>query len=241
MELDRICQNCCYFIQGDDDFITGFGICTNDPVFLPFLNEINEFRDFSNCQKWYAEKRLDGETEVCSHYEEIEIIEDPEVPELNPYALIQKMKEEEIGDRSRSLYDGDPAVVSSAISEISQLVYLGNESACKALLEYYRSLGAAESLEEVHRRINLIEVLASRGEKQELTEAFVHELFRTQSNNTTRRLYTAILDRLSRYPADMIQEPLLELLAQKAFSPKIKNRILEVAQAGDEENYWLYF
>ena len=236
MELDRICQNCCYFIQKDDDFTTGFGICTKDPVFNDFLDEIYEFGNFSKCQDWYLKKRLDGETEGCSDYEEIEIIE---LPEIDLYAFINQMKEEDMGDKSQLLYDEDPTVVCNAISEISKYVSLGNESAYRALLNYYMSLGAAESLEEVHQRIDIIRVLASRGKPQELTEVFVHELFRTQSNNTTRQLYTAILDRLIKYPVDMIQEPLLELLDKKSYSPKIKNRIFEVAMARDEEDYWI--
>lgn len=236
MELDRICQNCCSFIQSDDDATAGYGICTEYPVFQPFLDEIYEFGDFSNCQDWYLEKRFDGQNEVCSHFEEIEIIE---LPKLDPYLLIKKMKEEDIGDKGRALYDEDPSVVYNANSEISQYVLFGNESAYSALLNYYRGLGAAENLEEVHQRLNIIEVLASRGNQAELTEVFIHELFRTQSNNTTRQLYTAILDRLRKFPVDLIQEPLFELLDQKTYSLKIKNRILEVAMARDEDCYWI--
>ena len=236
MELDRICQNCCYFIQSEDDFTTGYGICTEDPVFQPFLDEIFEFGDFSNCQEWYLKKRFDSQSEVCSHFEEIEIIE---LPEIDPYIFIKKMKEDDIGDKGRFLYDEDPTIVTNAISEISQYVLFGNESAYSALLNYYRGLGAAESLEEVHQRLNIIKVLASRDKQAELTEVFVHELYRTQSNNTTRQLYTAILDKLRHFPVDLIQEPLLELLDQKVYGLKIKNRILEVAMARDEDYYWI--
>jgi hypothetical protein len=47
MELDRICQNCSSFFQDSRD--TDLGICLNDEVFEPFLDEIMENADFSNC------------------------------------------------------------------------------------------------------------------------------------------------------------------------------------------------
>lgn len=57
-------------------------------------------------------------------------------------------------------------------------------------------------------------------------------------NNTTRKLYTEILKRLSRCPYEMVQEPLLELLSKRKYSFKIKNRIMDVARGKQTNEYW---
>jgi hypothetical protein len=62
MELDRICQNCSSFFQDSRD--TDLGICLNDEVFEPFLDEIMENADFSNCYDIYLKKRFDGGKEA---------------------------------------------------------------------------------------------------------------------------------------------------------------------------------
>lgn len=40
IEQDKICQNCSSFFQDSRDFNTDFGICLDDEVFEPFLDEI---------------------------------------------------------------------------------------------------------------------------------------------------------------------------------------------------------
>ena len=65
MELDKICQNCSSFIQDTEDFRTGLGICVMDEEFEPFLDEILESADFSNCYELYLKKRFDGGREPC--------------------------------------------------------------------------------------------------------------------------------------------------------------------------------
>lgn len=35
MQLDKICQNCNYFIQDSNDLINDLGICFKDDIFKP--------------------------------------------------------------------------------------------------------------------------------------------------------------------------------------------------------------
>lgn len=59
------------------------------------------------------------------------------------------------------------------------------------------SLGPAETLENVHLRIKMLGFIQYGKESEpKMAEAYVNELFRTPSNNVTRKLYSLILDRL---------------------------------------------
>lgn len=62
MELDRICQNCGSFFQDMDDI--NLGVCLNDEVFEPFIDEILASGDFSNCHELYLQKRYNGDKEA---------------------------------------------------------------------------------------------------------------------------------------------------------------------------------
>jgi len=81
-------------------------------------------------------------------------------------------------------------------------------------------------------------MLSSKESEKNTIDAYVNELARTPSNNTTRQLYTEILKRLSRCPYEMVQEPLLELLGKRKYSYKIKNRIMDVARVRETAEYW---
>lgn len=235
MGLERICQNCINFVQEQEDYPTGLGVCASDPVFEPYLDEIFEFGDFSKCREAYLKTRYDGGNEVCPEFEAIEVVD---IPEIDLNALIEKMKTQDIGEITNKLYDRDQSTVNNAISSVSQFIWIGNEKAYIELLNYYNSLGPAETLDDVHGRIRMIDVLSSKGKTKELVDAFVNELFRTQSNNTTRKLYSEILNRLSKYPIELIQDPLFELLGKKNYNFKIKGRIQDVALKADFPDIW---
>ncbi len=228
MELDKICQNCSSFFQDIENM--DLGVCLNDEKFLPFLDAIIENQDFSSCRELYLQERYDGRKEPCEHYEEIEIIEIPEDENINDYLLIEHLKHQNVDPIIMHLYDANNTIVSKAISAISSYVYIGNESAYRGLLMFYMGLGPAEGLDDVKIRMKIVDMLSSRESETSTIDAYVNELARTPSNNTTRQLYTTILTRLSRCPLEMVQEPLIELLGKREYSYKIKNRIMDIAR-----------
>ena len=238
MELDRICQNCSGFVQDKDDLETDLGVCVMDEAFDPLLDEIMENADFSKCYDLYLEKRFDGGREPCDQYEEPEYIEIPEGEDINDFIAYFQMQHQNMDEVVKYLYDADPRIVDKAISRISFYVSIGNKSAYEGLIGYYMSLGPAESLEDVHRRIKIADMLSFKETKKAAIDAYINELDRTPSNNMTRQLYTKILRLLSRCPLEMVQEPLLELLRKKKYSYKIKNRIMEVATVRETNEYW---
>ncbi|WP_242661332.1 hypothetical protein [Alkaliphilus metalliredigens] len=202
------------------------------------MDEIFGSEDFANCYELYLQKRYNGEKEACEQYNEPEIIEIPEGEDISVYLQMEQMKYQNVDEIIRYLYDSNKKIMRNAISAISRYVYIGNESAYKGLVKYYMSLGPAETLEDVYIRKEIIEILSSKESEKSTIDAYVNELARTPSNNTTRQLYTEILKRLSRCPCEMVQEPLLELLRGIKYSYKIKNRIMEVAGVKGTNEYY---
>ena len=62
-------------------------------------------------------------------------------------------------------------------------------------------------------------------------EAYVNELEKTPSNNTTRQLYTLLLERLYVCDNEIVFDLLFDLLNRKKYSQKIKKRIIEVMES----------
>ena len=61
---------------------------------------------------------------------------------------------------------------------------------------------------------------------------------RTPSNNTTRQLYTLLLERLYRCDNDIVFDLLFDLLNRKKYSQKIKKRIIDVMESDCAYNLW---
>ena len=227
MEQEKICQNCCSFIQDSKDLYIDFGICSYDEEFEPFLMEVYN-ADFSNCYEIYQKKRFSGDKEACDQYEEIELFEDSDDGDNNAHTLIEKMKHQNVDENIKYLYNSDCEIINYAISTITMYICLGNNDAYEGLIDYYVSLDSAVSLEEVYIRMKIIEALFTKESEKKTIEAYVNELARTPSNNTTRQLYSLILARLEKCPRDMIREPLSQLLKKRQYSNKMLNRIIEV-------------
>lgn len=73
-----------------------FGVCLNDPAFEPFVKEILENGDFSNCYDLYLEKRFDGDKEPCDQFAEIEEAEIPDGMDIETYIHIEAMKHQNV-------------------------------------------------------------------------------------------------------------------------------------------------
>ncbi len=233
LEVDRICQNCGSFFQDHEDLLArecpGLGVCLNDEEFEPFIEEILENGDFSCCHELYLQKRYDGGREACEQFEVPEMIELPEGMSLDEYLQFEALKYQNVDELIQSLYSSDMVIVRKGLATISMYFYNGNEGALEGLLNYYISLGPAESLEEVHLRIEIVEMLSRYEPDRRIIEAYVKELERTQSNNTTRKLYTLILRRLEWCPHEIVDDLLIELLNRKQYSFKMKKRLMEIA------------
>ncbi len=226
-EVERICRNCSSFFTDIND--SDMGVCMVDDVFDPYAEEICEGLDFSCCYTLYQQKRYSGDTEACDQFEEPEVMEVPEGMDLSDFLYFERMKVQKMDDFVPYLYDVDSRIINNAISTISSYVNMDNPYAYEVLIKYYLSLDPAETLDDVSMRIKIVESLCRHESNRKTIEAYVHELARTPSNNTTRKLYTLLLRRLCYCDEEIVQELLIELLNKKQFSYKIKQRIEEVA------------
>ena len=75
-QLERVCGNCNNFFP-DTFELTENGICLADEAFAPYLDDLLDRGDFSRCQKLIEVKRFHQQQEVCSLYDEVEMVELP--------------------------------------------------------------------------------------------------------------------------------------------------------------------
>lgn len=235
LEVERICQNCGSFFQDDDDDYD-FGICMMDEEFEPYADEIIDNGNFSCCRELFLRKRFEYSTEACEKFEEIECLDLPEGMDLETYIKLESLKTANVDGVTKYLYNDDINIVKYALSETSHYVYLGNKGAFEGLLEYYLSLGPAEKLEDVHLRKDIIEVLQRYEDDERIVRAYVKELERTPSNNTTRQLYTLVLERLRRCNYEIAADLLYKLLERKEYGAKLRKRITDTIESNYNYN-----
>ena len=118
--------------------------------------------DFSNCHELYLEKLFNGDCEPCADYEEPEM----EVDEDDEFPMVENLRRQDFEKYCQYIHDENTTIAENALAKMSYYIYTRNEEAYQVMLDHYRSLGPAEGLEEVHRRIKIIEVLASRERKR---------------------------------------------------------------------------
>lgn len=191
IELDKICQNCCYYFSDcsnlTDDLRNGFGVCLRNDDFNSYIEEneeIVENSDFSYCIELYQEKRFDGDREACSYFEPLEIIdteyednednednedyadnEDYETVQLDD-AQLDRMLEEYLQSKDyekllEMLYSSDEEEKTNALAVLFKCTYLGGKEAYSSLLKYYKTLPPVISINDTHFRMKILEVLIS--------------------------------------------------------------------------------
>lgn len=230
-DLLRVCQNCNHFIQDPSDLTSSLslGICALNEVFEPYLEDIFEEGDFSGCWDLYVEHRFTGEREPCDDYDEVQFAEDgEEALDYEGERILEQIRDTNVDEAVKYLHSDNFQYVRRAFYAIEKYVRLGNKSAQKALLEFYRNLGPAAALDDVHLRVQMINTISSADIETDLISIYIDELFRTPSNNTTRQLYTVILEKLGQYSFGEIGDPILNLLEKKEFAPKMRQRLLDL-------------
>jgi len=249
-KLERICFNCSSFFTDVNDLDSNLGVCINDEAFEEYLDEIFENSDFSLCMDLYKEKRFDGERDVCADYDEVEIIEDEELEngsQMTEEELDRRadaLRTQDISDIAKFLY-GEDIEKNKAISALLYLMNFRNQNAFECMLNYYKNLPPVECIDDVHFRLKILDRFyyfnINENCSNELIEMLVDELYKMQSNNTTRQLFSSILEFLSgsRCEYDIVIDKLSSLLNNKKFSPKMEQNILSVIRKHEnKEPYW---
>ena len=240
MELLGICQNCNNFFQDPSD-MTGtlsLGICVLNKDFEPYLDDIFGEGDFSTCWELYIKYRFTGQRNACEDYDEFQVVEDNEedrvYSDYEAERLLEQIRNTNVDEVIKYFYSDNFEYVKRAFYTIEKYVFHGNEDAQNGLIEFYRDLGPAEELDDVHLRVKILNTLSFASIETNQLDLYIKELLRTPSNNRTRQLYTLILDKLAEYPVEELEELILNLLEKKKFAPKMEKRLLDLL----EEDHW---
>ena len=250
-ELERICCNCSNFFTDVNDLDGNYGVCIKDEAFEEYLDEIFENADFSVCIDLYKEKRFDGERDVCSDYDEVEIIEDEEsengsqMTEEELDRRYEIYRTQDVDEIAKYLSSEEEKLKSKAISALLYLMNFKNQNAFYSMLNYYKNLPTVESIDDVHSRLKILDRFyyfnINQNCSNDLIEMLVGELYKMPSNNTTRQLFSSILGFLSSPGCEFetVIDKLSWLLDNRKFSPKMERNILSVIQKHENKSpYW---
>lgn len=248
--LDRICCNCTNFFTDVNDLGSNLGVCIMDEAFEEYLDEIFENSDFSLCIDLYKEKRFDGNRDVCADYEEFEINEDEEsengsqMTEEEAERHVESLRTQDVSNIAELLY-GEEKQKNRAISALLYYINFNNKNAFDIMLNYYKNLPPVESIDDVHFRLKILDRFyyfnINKDCSNDLIEMLVDELYKMNSNNTTRQLFSSILEFLSspRCEFDIVIDKLSWLLNNRKFSPKMEQNINSVIQRHESKGpFW---
>ena len=157
MKLERVCCNCNYFFPASMDDPTEFGICLEDKVFEPFLDELLDDYNYDRCRDLVEAKKFTGAREACPNFSEMEQCEevgdDNEfVREIKSHVNRGSSNEEKweglyflkelqhidfeslpVDQHSRQLRSSDIKERDSAISHLNALIGFGSKAALQEL------------------------------------------------------------------------------------------------------------
>ena len=253
-ELERICFNCNYFFPASMDEHSEDGICLNDNIFQPFLDDLLDNCNYDCCKDLIERKKFKGDHDVCSEFSEIDMegcIEiddnsdlgqkilasirkgdlDKETFEnaiIEEYNRVIDFKTLPIDKYVKELESNNYKTRNSAISTLGSLSLQDNESAFQELFKFLKKLPSPETIEEVHLSINILNHLSRSEFRASLTHYLLDELYKTPSNNTTRQWISAILKSLKWCPYVDVNESLERMLGEKRFSYRLKQKIKNI-------------
>ena len=248
--MDRTCLDYSAYLPASAEELTEFGICLNDGVFEPFIEELLEGSISTSCQPLVERKKFVGDRPACPDFQESECIEiDDSSPlgrelrrlaergELTPEALEALLLEERLREidwktvavdpYAVKLQSKDPEERNAAISSLGGLIAFGNPAAFQLLLQFLAGFPPARTTGEVYLKMEILRHLSCSRDNAAIAPYLIDALYRTPSNNTTRQWISAIFEFLGRCPFDVIQEPLANMLSDKRFSPRFRKKVKE--------------
>lgn len=219
------------------------GICLNDEVFEPYIEEIFE-EDFRSCEELIQEKTFNGNREACDNFSQVEFVmaleledqEDMKNPDdftkehLESFFIqkILKTSNTSVDYNLKRLKSPDLEESNEALRALGGLVALGNKKAYQALFSLLCELPVIKTIEDVHDRMKLLEQMKWFKDDPILMGFLEEEIYRTPANNTTRQWISAIFDFFAISPLKEAQE-ILERVAddQKNFSKSWRKKAKE--------------
>lgn len=250
--LMKICTNCNQFFPLDE-YKCKEGVCLLDEHLEPYIDDILEMRELSHIKNLIESKLIDWEQEACENFDPVEfdpldtLIDDvfDEIGEdAGPEEIIKKIVEKDpfillknasMDRHKENLTSPDKRVKTEAIGQIVNFAVLKNLEAENIFYEYYENLPPAETLDDTHQRVDMLQRTKGLSDKERYARLLVKELYRTKSNNTTRSLISEIFNILKTIPLKYIEEDLENMLKDKRFSYRLKRKMKDIL---GPQKYW---
>jgi hypothetical protein len=247
LELMKICTNCNQFFPLNE-YKCKKGVCLLDEQLEPYLDDLLEMRNLSPIKDLIESKLIDNEQESCGKFDPVEFdpsdiidIDDDildEIPgETDPQEIISKIFEKDpllmvkfapMDVHKENLKSPEKGVREKALEQIANFASLKNLEAREIFYEYYENLPPAETLEDAHQRVDMLQRTKGLSDKERYARLLLKELYRTESNNTTRSLISEVFKILSMVPLKYIEEDLENMLNEKRFSYRLKQKMKDI-------------
>jgi hypothetical protein len=247
LELMKICTNCNQFFPLNE-YQFKKGVCLLDDGLEPYLDDILEMRDLSPIKDLIESKLIDDDQESCEKFDPVEFdpsetididdVDDDIIDkirgETDPQVIISKILERDplqmvrfvpMDVHKANLENPDKSVKEEALKQIANFATLNNLEAREIFYEYYENLPPAETLEDAHHRIDMLQRTKGISDEERYARLLLKELYRTESNNTTRGLISEVFKILSFVPFKYIKEDLEDMLNDKRFSYRLKQKM----------------
>ncbi len=247
-ELESVCLNCNQFFPSSMEEVTEYGVCLNDKILDPYIDELLEDRKTDSCQKLLDRIKFLGVRESCDNFEEIEEVEiDANSPiglalsrfnETNEFDLeslkADMLKEQimnidlksiPVDEYASNLRSSDLEEQDQSITNLVGLISLGNKEAFNELFKFFKELPAPITLPEVHFKLKLFKRLNRPSAQTLFIPELIDDLYQTVSNNTTRQWISEIINFLGDCQYEEVCEPLGKMLIEKQFSNRLQAKI----------------
>jgi hypothetical protein len=246
--VEKTCFDCSSYLSVPPEVMSEFGICLNEEVFEPFVEELMIGVIPGPCEGLVDTKKFVGDRPACQDFQESEIIEiDDDSPigqalcrlrdsgVLSLEALELAIAEEQLDRVDWKTVPVDQYAIKleskretervAGMDSLGALISFGNPAAFQVLLRFLSSLPPVTSIKAVHLKIEILRNLNFWKDKSAVVPVLVKELGRIPSNNTTRQWIAEILRFLKFCPLEVIEAPLEHLLAGKTLSPGLRKKV----------------
>ena len=247
-ELMLICGNCTFFFPENMEGFTDYGICLRDKIYEPYLDALTEDYNYDPCKELIEKNKIHGHTEACKHFEEPEECDIDDVihfgekfknqintGKFDADAFETDLLLDQLEKADWSTIPLDKHIIklnspdkSQQFQAILNLVFFansGNKEAFDQLIQYFKDLPCPITLDDVHFKIEVLRHFGNLKNNSIIIPFLINELYHIESNNTTRQWVSKILKHLEYCPIDMVCIQLQELLKDRKFSHKLKNKI----------------
>jgi len=247
LELMKICTNCNQFFPLNE-YKCKKGVCFLDDDLEPYIDDILEMRDLSPIKDLIESKLIDAEQESCEKFDPVEFdpsdtidIDDDILDEIrgetDPQEIISKILKKDpllmakfapMDMHKENLKSPETGVREKALEQIANFASLKNLEAIEIFYEYYENLPPVETLEDVQQRVDMLQGTKGLSDQERYSSLLLKELYRSESNNTTRGLISEVFKILSMVPLKYIEEDLKNMLNDKRFSYRLKQKMKDI-------------